>query len=234
MQQSTNPNIEILEQAVALLGPLAGEVVFLGGCATGLLLTDPAAPPPRVTMDVDVIVELGSLAEYHRFSERLKKRGFVEDAGPKTPICRWRANHIILDVMPTEPGVLGFGNVWFSGAFKAAREVVLPSEQKLRLLPAPYFLATKLEAFDNRARGDFLLSPDMADIVAVLDGRPEIVDEVGQAEAELRTYLGQRFVELLENESFIEALPGHLQSDAASQARTKIILNRLQKISGRK
>jgi hypothetical protein len=34
---------------------------FLGGCATCLLLSDPATPPPRVTYDVDVIVEAASL-----------------------------------------------------------------------------------------------------------------------------------------------------------------------------
>ena len=42
MPASYNPNLEILETAVKLLGPLADEVVFLGGCATGLLVTDSA------------------------------------------------------------------------------------------------------------------------------------------------------------------------------------------------
>jgi len=88
MAQLTNPNIEILEETLSHLGPLADEVVFLGGCATGLLLTDPAAPSPRVTIDVDVIVEVGSLAGYHRFSDRLKERGFVEDIGPLPAICQ--------------------------------------------------------------------------------------------------------------------------------------------------
>ena len=74
-----NPNLEILEKTVHRLGSLADEMVFLGACATGLLLTDPAAPPIRGTLDVDVIVESTSLAKYHRFAEKLKKRGFVED-----------------------------------------------------------------------------------------------------------------------------------------------------------
>ena len=38
------------------LGPLRERVVFLGGATTGLLITDPAAPPIRPTEDVDVIV----------------------------------------------------------------------------------------------------------------------------------------------------------------------------------
>ena len=46
--------------AVDRFGPVADEMVFLGGCATGLLITDPAAPSVRVTMDVDVITEVAS------------------------------------------------------------------------------------------------------------------------------------------------------------------------------
>ena len=38
-----NPNLALLETAVAKLKPLLEEIVFVGGCATGLLITDPAA-----------------------------------------------------------------------------------------------------------------------------------------------------------------------------------------------
>ncbi|MCW8946523.1 MAG: hypothetical protein OQK42_04895, partial [Sedimenticola sp.] len=65
MKRKQNPNLEILELAIKLLGSLSDEMVFLGGCATGLLITDPAAPPIRVTRDVDAIVQVASLAEYH-------------------------------------------------------------------------------------------------------------------------------------------------------------------------
>ena len=34
----------IMELAVNALGTLVGEMVFIGGCATGLLITDLAAP----------------------------------------------------------------------------------------------------------------------------------------------------------------------------------------------
>lgn len=61
-------------------------MVFLGGCATGLLLTDPAAPEVRPTRDVDVITELGLLAEYHRLADALRAAGFVEDQGPGAPL----------------------------------------------------------------------------------------------------------------------------------------------------
>ncbi len=74
-----NPNIEILMLAVDQLEELTDEMVFIGGCATGLLITDAAAPPIRVTKDVGAIVLVASYAAYHRLSEKLRKKGFRED-----------------------------------------------------------------------------------------------------------------------------------------------------------
>jgi hypothetical protein len=90
MAPTNNPNMEMLQVAVDRLGPLVDDLVFLGGCATGLLLTDPAAPPIRITRDVDVLVEVATLASYHNFNENLRKRGFSEDTDPDAPICRWQ------------------------------------------------------------------------------------------------------------------------------------------------
>lgn len=108
MHREQNPNLLILELAVRRLGPLADEMVFLGGCATGLLLTDVAAPPIRATRDVDVITEVASLGDYYRLSEHLRERGFREDQSPDAPICRWVAAGLVLDVMPTKREILGF------------------------------------------------------------------------------------------------------------------------------
>jgi hypothetical protein len=110
MVRRQNPNLEILELAVARLGPLSDRMVFLGGCATGLLLTDPAAPVIRPTEDVDVITEVGSLGDYYRLSERLRDQGFRDDQSEDAPMCRWIADGVVLDVMPTEEQILGFGN----------------------------------------------------------------------------------------------------------------------------
>ena len=230
MLKNKNPNIEMLEIAVERLGRLIDDVVFLGGCATGLLLTDPAAPPIRATRDVDVMVEVASLAGYHRFNEKLRKRGFKEDSSPEAPICRWQSGSIVLDVMPTDPELLGFGNQWFARAFPAAHYRRLPSGNTIRVLPSPYFLATKIEAFDHRGAGDFLLSRDVEDVVAIMDGRLEIVIEIKNAENDLRNYLVRRLSQWLKNPDFMDALPGLLPPDAASQARASIIIQRIEMI----
>lgn len=47
MARTQNPNLEIIEIAAQAIGSLRDELVFLGGCATALLITDSAAPPVR-------------------------------------------------------------------------------------------------------------------------------------------------------------------------------------------
>ena len=231
MHREQNPNLLILEMVVKRLGPLADDMVFLGGCATGLLLTDVAASPIRVTQDVDVITEVASLGDYHRLSELLRERGFKEDQSPDAPICRWMAEGVVLDVMPTRYEILGFGNEWYQAAFDAALAVELPSGKRIRMVTAPYFLATKLAAFDGRGEGDYVMSHDMEDIISVLDGRPEIVDEVQRADVIMQAHLATRFSALLRDAKFTAALPGHLPGDAASQARVPMVMERITAIS---
>ncbi len=53
----TNLNFEMLRIAVKNLDGLADELVFVGGCTTGLFITDEGAAEVRPTDDVDAIVE---------------------------------------------------------------------------------------------------------------------------------------------------------------------------------
>ena len=43
------------------MGPLCEQVVFVGGCATGLLVDDTGLMDVRPTEDVDAIVEVATL-----------------------------------------------------------------------------------------------------------------------------------------------------------------------------
>lgn len=232
MARAQNPNLLILERAAAQLGSLLEEVVFLGGCATGLLITDRAAAPIRATTDVDVITDVAAVGDYYRLAERLREQGFREDVSEGAPVCRWLCESVVLDVMPTDPAVLGFGSPWYSPALEASELVALPSGQGIRMVTAPYFLATKLAAFDGRGEGDYLLSHDMEDIVAVLDGRAELLEELPQVDRKLREHLAARFAALLADSAFRDALPGHLPGDAASQARLPILIGRIESLAG--
>lgn len=232
MNRLQNPNIELLTRAVDRLGALSQEMVFLGGCATGLLITDSAAPPLRVTVDVDAIVQVTSLTAYHRLSEKLRVQGFSEDMREGAPLCRWTADGVVLDVMPTESRILGFGNRWYGLAAEHAISIRLPSGKEISAVSAPYFICTKIEAFDGRGKSDYMTSHDIEDLVAVLDGRPELADEVERSDPQLVTEIRLRFKQLLEDQRFIEALPGHMPADQASQARIPELMRRIRLIAG--
>ncbi len=231
MNRPQNPNLALLERMVSLLGSLSEQMVFVGGCATGLLITDSAAPPVRVTRDVDAIVEVAALTDYHRLSADLRERGFREDQAPDAPICRWIQEELVLDVMPSDPEVLGFGNRWYRSAIEHAVTCALANGMAIRHVDGPHFLATKLAAFHGRGQSDPVLSHDLEDLIAVLDGRDTIVDEVGAALPALRQHLAKAFGALLRDEDFRTAVPGHLPGDAASQARLPGLLQRIQAIA---
>lgn len=214
------------------LGPLCDEFVFVGGVTATLLITDRLAEPPRTTDDVDLVCKVATRLDYEELAQRLRARGLREDSRDGAPICRWRIRDLAVDVMPAKSvPSLGETNRWYPGAVAHAEVHELLADLHVRVLTAPYFLGTKLEAFAGRGAGDFQASHDLEDIVAVVNGRPTIADDVASSPADLRVYLAQRFSELLATPAFIQALPGHLASSAEGQARLPIVLARLRTIA---
>lgn len=226
-----DPNLDQLIAAADALRPLLPELVFVGGCVTGLLITDEAAGEPRGTIDVDAIAEITSYAQYAAFGDRLRSLGFSEDTREGAPVCRWAQGGMILDVMPLDEKILGFSNRWYKAAMEASVTKKLRDGLEIRMVTAPYFVATKLEAFRGRGRGDFLGSHDLEDVVSVVDGRESLNAEVRSAGAELREYVRAEIAKLLANPGFIDALPGFLLPDSASQSRIGIVLSRLQELA---
>jgi hypothetical protein len=226
-----NRNLALLTEAARLLKPLLSELVFVGGSTTSLLVTDRAAAEVRPTYDVDAIAEITSYAAYANFSERLRKLGFAEDGSEGAPICRWRQQKTTLDVMPLDEKILGFSNRWYKPAMDSAEEHVLESGLRVRVVTAAFFTATKLEAFKGRGKRDYLSSSDLEDLIAVIDGRPELVHEIQNAPKDVRSYIASEVQKLLDASAFVDALPGYLLPDSASQARVTVLLERLAAIA---
>jgi predicted nucleotidyltransferase len=210
---------------------MLGDLVFVGGAVTSLLVTDEGAGLPRTTLDVDAIAEISSYTEYTAFGERLRALGFSEDVSEGAPLCRWVHSGTILDVMPLDEKILGFSNRWYRPAMEAAATHQLFRDLEVRLVTAPYFLATKIEAFRGRGRGDFFASHDLEDLIFVIDGRSTIVEEVQTETLALREYLRGEISGLLATPGFLDALPGYLLPDAASQARIGTVRRRLKAIA---
>lgn len=202
-------SIELLERAAEDLVPFLDDVVFVGGATVTLWMTDPAAAEPRPTKDVDVVVEVASRGAWHDFEARLRAHGLQPDATSPV-ICRWRGRdgELLLDVMPSDASLLGFENRWQLPGLDRAVRRLLPSARSIRAISPPYLLATKLEAWNGRGRGDHLRSHDLEDIILLVDGRSEIIDEVAAAPDDLRAFVAHQIALLLDQPRFLDALDG--------------------------
>lgn len=223
-------NLAMLEFVARKLGKLNDDVVFLGGCATTLFITDPLSLDVRPTLDVDCIIDVISLGKYHQFGEKLKEQGFKQLIDDDV-ICRWHYNDIILDVMPTNEKILGFSNHWYKEAIKHATTHQIAEDLSIKSVTAPYFLATKIEAFKTRGNNDFLGSHDFEDIITVINGRAEITAEIASVSSQLKICLKEIFTQIFGSEQFHAALPGHLNDGPVTQQRVQIVLKRIKKIA---
>ncbi len=221
-------NINILRLAVHELGPLANNVVFVGGATVGLYITDSAVPNVRATVDVDCVVEVTSQSGYHDIEEQLRARGFSHDT--QGPICRFLKGPLILDVMPTSGSILGFTNQWYPEGVANSMSVALSPGQEIAVFTSPYFLASKLEAFKGRGEDDFRASHDLEDIIAVLDGNEGIANHIGAAPKTVQAYLKQEFQKLLGNSDFLEAMEGHIADRQNSGSRVRIVISRMAEV----
>jgi predicted nucleotidyltransferase len=211
MRTLNQENLNNVKRVAIGLGHLRERVVFVGGAVVDFLITDPASPKVRTSMDVDVIIEIASLTDYYSLREPLLSLGFKEDnTGQSSPLCRWNFDEIIVDIMPTDRNILGFSNKWYIDAIKNAKWKEIADSLSIRIITAPFFLMTKLMAFSERGNEDFVYSRDIEDIVAILDGRPEVINEIWNSDLELKNSLIKTFKAMLQEDDFIDSVHGHL------------------------
>lgn len=216
-------SLEMLAHIAKGLGPLKDKVVFVGGSTVSLYLTDPGSATVRPTEDVDCVIQVLTRGQYYKLERELEKLGFRHVTGPGAPICRWSYKGLTTDIMPTEGTVLNFRNNWYPDGYEHAISVKLPGGEQIRIFSLPYFLASKIEAFKDRGHGDFLTSPDMEDIITVLDGSEAITEEISAAPAKVKKYLSDKFHEFISDDRFSESLEGNLRSPAGTAARVERI-----------
>jgi hypothetical protein len=224
----SDPNLPLLESAAQKLKPFLEEIAFVGGITLGLLITDTGAAPIRGTKDVDVIAEITTISDYLIFSQRLRDANFREDAGEKPMMCRWHNGDLILDVLPLDKDVLGYTNIWYKSALETSSWFKLPLGSTIRVITAPFFLGTKMEAFRGRGHKDFFASHDLEDFVAVIDGRDSVIDEIRVSPYNLQKYLADAAKELLLEDRFRDALPGYVMGE---DERVSLIIADLEEIA---
>ncbi|NNB02983.1 hypothetical protein [Pseudomonas fragi] len=205
------------------------EVAFVGGCTTAMLVTDAVVLDDiRFTDDVDLVIELAGISAWQRLTERLAAKNF-KITGEDEVNCRFRFNDVVVDVMPSDPAVLGYANRWFVEGLAKADKFTLPSGIIIQIFKPAYFLATKLEAFSGRGNGD-PYHKDVEDIIIVIDGREELLDEVRQAEPELKEYIvaGIRELVALNGIDYVIESSGSVQ---ANPGRGRVIHRRMKDLA---
>ena len=230
MSSNADHNYELIEFVAEGLGEaFLAEVAFVGGCTTAMLVTDTAVLDDiRFTDDVDLVIELAGISAWNQLTERLAAKGF-KITGEDEVNCRFRFNDVVVDVMPSDPAVLGYANRWFVEGLASADKFTLPSGTVIQIFQPTYFLATKLEAFAGRGNGD-PYHKDVEDMIILIDGRPELLEEVVQADKDLKAFITEAVQKLmaLDGVGYVIESSGSVQ---ANPGRGQIIHRRMKALA---
>lgn len=197
------------------------------------MISDPAADPPRPTEDVDFAVMAASNAELHVLEQRLRKLGFDDPWRAEDPIGRLRCGELVLDVTSAVETASGFSNRWYRSAIERRLATRLPNGIQIHHIDGPHFIATKLEAFDDRGEGDVVGSHDIEDIVRTVDGRPSIVAETRHAPRTLQDFVAERLAACLADRWFLEALTSYFRDPQIGPQRARVVADRLRQLARR-
>lgn len=89
-----------------------------------------------------------------------------------------------------------------------------------------YFLASKLDAFNDRGNDDGRLSQDFEDIVYILNNRTTVWEEMKNASGAVKTFLKNAFAGLLNHDYFDEWIGAHLEY--SEQRRVNFVIGGLR------
>ncbi|MGZ2748831.1 hypothetical protein [Burkholderia stagnalis] len=212
-------HITMIRAVAKAMGPeLCQDVAFVGGCTTALLLTDLyTRQQVRHTDDVDLIVHAISYAHWEKLKAQLREKGFHEQPDDDAPICAMFLASLRVDFMPDDAEILKFGNTWYRGALESAELHDIGEGVAVKIVRPAHFVATKLAAYLSRGNDDPLESNDVEDILTLIDGRPEIADEILHADAEMRAYISSELGALQTHRDFEYAIAAASNGDAARE-----------------
>ena len=211
------------------LQELKDKMVFIGGAVISLYTDDPAAEEIRPTSDIDMTINLANYAEWAKMQERLAELSFYPDSEGQS-ICSYKYEKIAIDIMPADDSSIGVSNRWYKPGFKYLQQIGLPEGISINILPAPYFLATKLEAFKDRGGNDFYGSHDFEDIIYLLDNRTTIVEEILAADEDVRQYLKQELILIKNHPQAGEILAMHIHP-LVREDRLPIMMEKMNELT---
>lgn len=216
MLKNTLINKAATEKLAKTLGKLNAEVVYVGGAMVSFYIDDMTADDVRPTKDLDITLEIHTLGKLESLREALIKKGLRQSSEDKV-ICRFRLDDIKVDVMSTKEVGWAPTNRWFAPGFERRYQLML-DEVEISLMPLPYFLASKFDAFFNRGSKDPRTSHDFEDIIYILTYTSDLTQKIMEAEDSVRNYLKESFGKIESNQVYQEAIVGNLYADQQDEA----------------
>ena len=221
-------NLAEVAKVAQKLKELKDQMVFVGGSILSLYTDDPAADEIRPTTDIDMTINLANYTEWTQMQERLAELGFYP--GPQgQSICSYKYQDIAIDIMPADDSSIGVSNIWYKPGFKNLQQIKLQNGISINILTAPYFLATKLEAFKDRGQNDFYGSHDFEDIIYLIDNRTTIVAEILAADENIRQYIKGELNIIKNHPQADEILAMHIHP-SIRELRFKMLMEKLDQI----
>lgn len=210
--------------------PLGTKFVFLGGAVIEMLVDNPSVSELRPTKDVDVVAEVLTTTGFYALEAKLRDAGFAHDTSDGAPLCRWLVEGYRVDVMPVEASPLGMNTRWFREALEFSTVRSLGDGLQAPVVSAPIFLATKLEAYHDRGKGDFQASHDIEDVVSVIDGCADIVEQTASAPQTVRRFVVRELSSWTSRTEWTDLVSGHLSGISLSAGRERIVCGRIRAI----
>lgn len=226
--KNTLINRKATKKIALAFGELNENIVYVGGAVVSLYIDDPSADDVRPTKDIDISLEIASLGELEALRKKLIEKGFYQ-SNEDDVICRFRYSDIKVDVMATKAIGWAPGNPWFANGFKKSKTISL-DEIKIKVLPLPYFLATKFSAFYDRGGKDPRTSHDFEDIVYILNHTSNINDLILESDKKVQLYLKKAFLKIIDDSTLQEAIIGNLYYEN-QMVRFEKIINNLKEIT---
>lgn len=222
-------NLALVSQVAQGLQELREKMVFIGGAVISLYTDDPAADEIRPTSDIDMTINLANYAEWAKMQERLLELEFYPDPHGQS-ICSYKFQKIAIDIMPAEDSSIGISNKWYKPGFKYLQQIALLDGTTINILPSPYFLATKLEAFKDRGKNDFYGSHDFEDIIYLIDNRTTIVEEILAADEDVCKYVKDELTSIKKHPQAEEILAMHIHP-LIREERFKMLMEKIEMIT---
>ena len=219
-------NNEALYQAASLLKDLNEQVVYIGGRIVGLLITDIIEDDVRPTFDIDVAFDLDAtdIVAHYSLQKKLENLGFRPEGNIN---CRYVLDDCIMDVMYTDGTLQGINSNWYQVGFNNAIEIQI-KDKKIKIFNAVYFIATKLEAFTDRAfkQNDYWDCKDLEDILNIINGRPEFLAELMDSPKNVVQFISSYFKKLIEDPKWFDAI----KAIARDERSRNTVLSAMKKI----